>query len=360
MLESISNPAAGKSLEARPVDVVARPQAPVQPEVAVALADVAEISAKAESQPAVAPTPTPASPATAALAMVGGPIAAATPAPPETGKKYLNIFWNQHQPSYKDEASDSFTQPWVRLHATKDYYDMAAELINFPNVHVTINLSSSLLRQLDEYCEKLYAFGDVSSPRQGDLSAYPIGHVDRYMDLLVKPVDQWSEQDRQFAVERFFDADYRAQIAPFPAYKALKEKHGRGERLSDQDLRDLKVWFHVSWMDPIFREGDVPLVGDTVDGKPMEPAEAVTAIDDLVKKGSGFTEDDAKQVALETYKIMKYVVPIHRHVQNRIAPDGQPQVEVVTTPFYHPILPLLHDATLASQASPGIPLPNPA
>ena len=70
-------------------------------------------------------------------------------------KKYLNIFWNQHQPYYKDELNDTYTAPWVRLHATKDYYDMAAILLKYPNVHVTINLSSSLLRQLVDYVEKL-------------------------------------------------------------------------------------------------------------------------------------------------------------------------------------------------------------
>ena len=42
------------------------------------------------------------------------------------------------------------TRPWVRVHATKDYYDMAAMLAQYPDVHVTFNLTPVLIRQLDE------------------------------------------------------------------------------------------------------------------------------------------------------------------------------------------------------------------
>lgn len=280
---------------------------------------------------------------------------------PRRPERYLNIFWNQHQPYYKDEAADRFTQPWVRLHATKDYYDMAAILLDYPRVHVTINLSSSLLRQLEEYVDKLRAFADVESPRRGRLEAYPMGRVDPNMDLLVKPVEQWTPQERAQALDLFFQADFKAQIAPFPPYLRLWQKKQRGETFSDQDLRDLKVWHNLAWMDPSFRQGDVRLVGDKLDGTPMEPVESVTVVDDLVRKGlsgQGFTEQDAIDLALDQYKVMKYVVPIHRHLQNRKAPDGLPQVEVVTTPFYHPILPLIHDVNLAGRSNPGMPLPG--
>jgi len=281
-------------------------------------------------------------------------------------QKYLNIFWNQHQPYYKDEAGDCFTQPWVRLHATKDYYSMAAVLEKYPNVHVTINLSSSLLRQLDEYQEKLYDFADVKSPHFGDTAYYPEGHVDRFMDMTLKPVENWSQDDRKFALDRFFDADYKGQVACFPGYKYLYDKRGRGEAFSDQDFRDLKAWFNLSWMDHSFQAGDVDMLGDSLNGKPLSLPEKVTAIDDLMKKGAaggygsaGFTEEDCKAIALEQYRILKHVVPVHRHMQNRISSDGNPQVEVVTTPFYHPILPLINDLnSAASEANPGMPLPG--
>ncbi|MBI3012206.1 MAG: hypothetical protein HYY63_01105, partial [Elusimicrobia bacterium] len=49
-------------------------------------------------------------------------------------KIYLAFLWHQHQPFYKDLRTDRAILPWVRLHATKDYYDMAALLEEFPKV----------------------------------------------------------------------------------------------------------------------------------------------------------------------------------------------------------------------------------
>jgi alpha-amylase/alpha-mannosidase (GH57 family) len=64
---------------------------------------------------------------------------------------YLNIIWHQHQPLYLDPAKDQLQGPWVRTHGTKDYYDMAALIGKYPRIHCTVNLTSSLLYQLDDY-----------------------------------------------------------------------------------------------------------------------------------------------------------------------------------------------------------------
>lgn len=281
-------------------------------------------------------------------------------------KRYLNIFWNQHQPFYKDEAKDEFLQPWVRLHAAKDYYGMAAILADYPNVHATINLSSSLLLQLVQYITKLRDFADVTSSHRGDLNYYPSGHVDRWHDLMVKDVTDWTPEDKLFASDNFFLTDYKAQIQPFDGYRYLYDKRKKGEPFTKQDYRDLKVWYHLAWTDSIFLKGAVSLLGEGVDGKPMEPQEIVKTPAGLIKKGAAggygnanFTEEDAKSLAFDQYAILKYVIPVHRMLQNRKAPDGHPQLEVVTTPFYHPVLPLIHDTQLASECNPGMPLPNP-
>ncbi len=41
---------------------------------------------------------------------------------------YLNLIWHQHQPLYYKNGEGVYTRPWVRVHATKDYYDMASIL----------------------------------------------------------------------------------------------------------------------------------------------------------------------------------------------------------------------------------------
>ena len=67
------------------------------------------------------------------------------PFAPHPGTFYLNLIWHQHQPLYVDPATDTLRGPWVRTHATKDYYDMAALLAEFPAIHCSINLTSVLL-----------------------------------------------------------------------------------------------------------------------------------------------------------------------------------------------------------------------
>jgi alpha-amylase/alpha-mannosidase (GH57 family) len=61
---------------------------------------------------------------------------------------YLNILWHQHQPLYKDPIKDTYTAPWVRLHSTKDYYDMAAILLNFPKSKINYKFNSFFINPI--------------------------------------------------------------------------------------------------------------------------------------------------------------------------------------------------------------------
>jgi alpha-amylase/alpha-mannosidase (GH57 family) len=64
-------------------------------------------------------------------------------------KVYLAFLWHQHQPMCKNPVAGVYELPWVRLHATKDYYDMVAVLDGFPKIKSNINLVPSLLMQLE-------------------------------------------------------------------------------------------------------------------------------------------------------------------------------------------------------------------
>ncbi|MCS7243639.1 MAG: glycoside hydrolase family 57 protein [Candidatus Calescibacterium sp.] len=265
---------------------------------------------------------------------------------------YLNILWHQHQPIYKDSIKDTYTAPWVRLHATKDYYDMASILLNFPKVKLTINLTPSLLLQIEDYVNKLKDYADENSPNYRKESSFPKGKLDRALDLLFKPVDQWTQDDKNFAKQRFFDAHHESQIFKYPAYKKLFEKVKNGETLTNQEYLNLKVWFHLVWFDPDFLNKDTELIGETEDGNIIK--DKVTKIKDIYAKGlkgQNFTEEDAKDIIIETYKIMKFVIPIHRYLQNK------GQIEITTTPFYHPILPLIDNTDSAKEQTPHIPTP---
>ncbi|MFN3478207.1 MAG: hypothetical protein ACK4ZM_02425, partial [bacterium] len=174
---------------------------------------------------------------------------------------YLNILWHQHQPIYKDPIKDTYTAPWVRLHATKDYYDMVAILLNFPKIKLTINLTPSLLIQLQDYVEKMKDYADEKSPHYLNDKYFPYGKLDKALDLLFKPVNEWSREDKEYAKKRFFDAHYESQIAKYPAYKKLYDKVKNNEELTNQDFLNLKVWFNLVWFDYDFLTKEVELIG---------------------------------------------------------------------------------------------------
>ena len=50
-------------------------------------------------------------------------------------------------------------------------------------------------------------------------------------------------------------------------------------------------------------------------------------------------------------EIIGRVLPVYQ----KLAATGQ--IEISTTPFYHPILPLLCDSNIAAMSHPGVPLP---
>jgi len=237
----------------------------------------------------------------------------------------IAILWHQHQPFYRIDLTrkpeGAYLLPWVRLHAVRDYYSMAALVSEFPNVHVTINLVPSLLKQLDDYVKN--------------------GATDLWLELSLKPVAALTRIERDFIVSRFFDANWRNEIAVHPRYAELLDTRRTGSRLSDADLNDLRAWFNLAWFPPEARHGTIDL-----------PNGERASVSEFIAKGRGFSEDEIAAVIDEQMKIMRNVVAIHR----RLAEAGQ--IEVSVTPFYHPILPLLADTDLAMIDAPGASLPS--
>src|SRR5580765_3865618 len=61
----------------------------------------------------------------------------------------LVLLWHFHQPEYRDPATGSAMLPWVRLHATKDYLDMARRVAGRERLAVTFNFTPVLVDQLE-------------------------------------------------------------------------------------------------------------------------------------------------------------------------------------------------------------------
>ncbi|HIC89340.1 MAG TPA: glycoside hydrolase [Anaerolineae bacterium] len=235
-----------------------------------------------------------------------------TPVPtPAVEPLYLSIIWHQHQPLYfKDPETGVYVKPWVRVHATKDYLDMATTLVKYPKVKATFNLTPSLLRQLD------------------DLSA---GAKDLYWVMAEKRADSLTDEDKAFIIARFFDINPKI-IARFPRYRQLAANRANSANWSEGDWRDLQVLFNLAWTDP--------------DWLAREPLKA------LVDKAHDYTEADKVTLFTEQLRIIRQVIPQHAEMQRA------GQIEITMTPYYHPILPLLVDTNLARVAVPDLPLPS--
>lgn len=267
---------------------------------------------------------------------------------PDGPKVYLAMVWHQHQPLYADPSLDYLRGPWVRLHATKDYYDMAAMLTDYPDIHVTINLTSVLLQQLqDYYVARLGEVVQGDKVDEENFFKHYANRTDPWIDLLLKDTDKFNANDDYLLTQGAWNAYGISEVMleRFPEYKAIKDK---GSDLSVDEKLQLKCWFAIAWFDPDFLEGPVELVtGQTVD------------LSDLVeKKGerwyqiNPFNENDANRLVAESYKVMAAVVPAHKQLIT------EARGEIITTPYYHPILPLIYNSDIAKICQPGDPMPT--
>lgn len=226
---------------------------------------------------------------------------------------YVAWLWHQHQPLYRDPGvsgmAGSYRYSWVRLHAIRDYYSMAA-LAAAHEVHVTFNLTPVLLRQIDDYVVH--------------------GATDAPLELTRQPAESLSRAQVDDVLSTFFDADWHNQILVHPRYRELLEQRTAGARCSRQDVRDLQMWSNLAWFGHEFRTAPVRLTtGDTVD------------VARFVRQQRGFTHADVMSMVDEQYKVLRAIVPLYHALQE----SGQ--IEVSTTPAFHPILPLLIDTDQA-------------
>jgi alpha-amylase/alpha-mannosidase (GH57 family) len=230
------------------------------------------------------------------------------------------VLWHQHQPFYKDLVTDEYRLPWVRLHALKDYYGMVKLLDEFPNVHQTFNLVPSLISQIQDYVA-----GVARDP---------------FLEVAAKPVRDLTPDERQFGLKYLFQANSVNLIGRYPRYcelwdlfRSAGESPERADKyFQPQDFTDLQVLSQLAWFDEFFLE---------------EPEVAA-----LVKKGRGFSLNDQNFVMSHQRKLIARVLPAHADAAKR---GG---VEISTSPFYHPILPLVCDTNMGATSTPGLPLPQ--
>jgi alpha-amylase/alpha-mannosidase (GH57 family) len=198
------------------------------------------------------------------------------------------------------------------LHALKDYWGIVKLLEEFPGMHATVNVVPSLAMQLEEY-----ASGEFDEP---------------WFDLAFRPADELDQRDKRELLAQGFQVNRETLLVRWARYAEL---FGRvaDEGLEDaiqnfgpRDWRDLQLLSQLAWMDEEYLAND-PVVSA------------------LSRKGANFDEDDKAELKKKQLELLGRVLPEYR----RAAERGQ--VELSTTPFYHPILPLLCDTDIARVAN---------
>jgi len=200
---------------------------------------------------------------------------------------------------------------------------MAVILEEFPEIRQTFNLVPSLIEQIIEYTEHHAS--------------------DRFLEVTIKSAGDLDEKERIFILEHFFLANWETMVKPFPRYHKLLSKRGfrflKGDLqrtiryFSVNEFRDLQVLFNLAWIDPFFREED-PLLRQ------------------LSMKGGDYTEEEKHLLMESQLSILRKIIPKYRELSRK------GQIELSTTPFYHPILPLLWDTEISRLSTPDIRLPK--
>lgn len=229
------------------------------------------------------------------------------------------FIWHMHQPEYKDNLTGEYLMPWVRLHAIKDYLDMALILEKYPRIRQTFNLVPSLIDQLEDYCR----------PET----------LDKHMRTMLK--ESFSDEDKYFIFERFFDAAAHTMIGRSPYYYSLFERRNKiweqGDpditQFTDQEYRDITALFNLVWFDPMWLHQNDEL-------------------SQLWQKQKGYTLADTTRILELQREIIQRVIPEYKALQEK------GQIEITTTPYYHPILPLLINSDSARVAMPDAVLPE--
>jgi alpha-amylase/alpha-mannosidase (GH57 family) len=219
----------------------------------------------------------------------------------------IAFLWHNHQPYYEKEGE--FILPWVRLHAVKDYADLPMLLNEFPQIRQTLNIVPSVFLQIEKYLNE--------------------GICDSIQRLTRLPACDLTSKEKSKILELFFICNEENMIRPYWRFNQLFELSCSNDAVnlfSEEDWRDLQVWYNLTWLGEFSR---------------LHPFAAR-----LFKKESRFTEEEKLLLLDIQDEIMSSILPLYKGLNNL------GQLEISTTPYFHPILPLLIDFNSVNKSKP--------
>ncbi len=221
----------------------------------------------------------------------------------QSKKLSIAFYWHMHQPVYQLTTNGDYLMPWVRLHAVKDYLDMALWAKKFDRLKLNFNFVPALLDAIIDYAEK---------------NAHDI-----HSRLTITPEEQLNHEDKIFILNNFFDSNYQTMILTNEEYHRLYQivqAHGtvNTEIFTNQEYADIMALFNLAWIDPSFKTSNKELKR-------------------LVKKGKNYTLEDRIEIIELQREIIRKIIPTLKKLSDKN------KIEITTSPYYHPILPILLD-----------------
>ncbi|MGD9604008.1 MAG: glycoside hydrolase, partial [Gammaproteobacteria bacterium] len=236
----------------------------------------------------------------------------------------LVFLWHMHQPDYRDPRDGRYVLPWTYLHGIKDYTDMAAHLERHPGLRAVVNFVPVLVEQIDEYARAIAA-------------GVP---CDPLLALLAREdFTTLSDAERDLVSTACFRANHHHMLEPFPPYRRLRdldalvgEDASPRHYLSGRYYADLVTWYHLVWLGESVRR-DQPWVVD------------------LIGKGGDYSSAERRRLFDLVGCELGRIAARYRALRER------GQVELSTTPYAHPLGPLLFGFGAAREAVPDLALP---
>ncbi len=244
-----------------------------------------------------------------------------------THKLSVVFCWHMHQPFYRDAESGRYALPWVYLHAMKDYTDMAAILEQVPGARAVVNVVPSLTIQIKDYAERIHAWLEHG----GELP-------DPLLAALARSDGTFSKDERAWLLNICFRLNHDRNLHRYPAYNRLWHLAEQGRRqkvldyLGNNYFIDLVTWYHLAWL------------GETVRHQHFVARR-------LIEKARNFSFQDRRELIALIASLLADIPERYR----KLADAGI--IELSTTPYAHPIIPLQLDFAAALETVPDAEIP---
>ena len=234
------------------------------------------------------------------------------------------IIFNDHQPLYQVAGAADYNLPWTWAHATAEYIEQAIIIHQDPTVHITYELSGSLLYQL------------------WNISHDP-GYNDSFQEGAWIPFSELNTTQNQSELSTlegdWFSIPPYVFAFPEPAaalYQQLDTLWRGGTPLTAAQYEDAKVlWFLYE------------VSTDLVEGRLGASWKSSTLW--ALHNQTSFSNADLRTVIAASRAIIGQVIPAFQ--ADRLGnPLGSDNTELFTSPFYHPLTPLLLTRAISGPA----------